>query len=179
MSANAPTPIPSKEQQPLTCCGICSAQLCAHLRCRVCGICEQCEAADPSPAHLLPRDHTVSTTIGRGCGPAKDGLDGARVPNPIRDARYAQYEAMRRSYLRRCGISEEELEEAMAAMAELRSDCCRCHNRKAPFISYCRTCMDAIPPALHAKLALHFAHGYLDYWRQANSLLNARQRREK
>jgi len=88
MSANAPTPIPSKEQQPLTCCGICSAQLCAHLRCRVCGICEQCEAADPSPAHLLPRDHTVSTTtIGRGCGPAKDGF-GARVPNPIRDAQY-------------------------------------------------------------------------------------------
>jgi hypothetical protein len=84
---------------------------------------------------------------------------------------------MRRGYLRRCGIADQDLNEAMTALAELRSDCCPCDNRKAPFFSYCRSCMDALPPALRAKLSLHFAYGYLDYWRQANELLVSRRHR--
>jgi len=127
-------------QQPLRDCPTCSALLCEHLTCRVCGTCEACDTV------------------------ADIKLVQSLFPSPSRTD-----QAMR-DYLRKtvC-VPEAELDDAVRAMKRLASDECLCvaGNRKRHFHAFCRPCYQALTPDLKVALDRHVRNGYLDAWRQA------------
>jgi hypothetical protein len=155
----------SLEQQPIRDCGVCGSALCEHLVCRMCSICEAC---DPHAQERADNWHKYHQDRAR----AESEIASVRIASGYRTSDVSQINR-RLDYLRQCGIAEQDLAEASAAVDNLKSDCCAepCKRRKRSGQSFCSWCFAKLPQDLQSDLGLHLRGGYLTHYRRAVQIL--------
>lgn len=152
---------PALDKVPLTACPMCSTELCAHGVCRVCGACTQCGDA-------LPQSTSGDVPEVSACEPHKPRSCHGSGETPLTRRQ------LRELYLRKIGIAEVDVPDAVRALDQLEGDQCVCGNRKRRHDSFCKPCYQVLPEEVRRGLYLHIKSGYLEMVRCAWQLLRDR-----